>query len=832
MFITRLILPKYLLAAVTIITVLAIFVPLSPNMPASGLDSSGWQFAINEAVAKHLNFGKDIIFTFGPYASIYTQVYHPATDHLMLFGSLFLGLCYAIVLLYLKIGKKIDQLQLIVILAYMIIFFPFNKDVQFFSYPLILIMGIANFIEKAEQSHKKKINIGQLLIFFIILTPLGLLPLIKGSFLLLCITFIIAIVCYFLYHDYRILSLITVISPIVSMLIFWVFSGQSVSFLLNYLSTQIPIISGYTEAMALRGNTTEIVAYLLVSIAIVCSLIATDKVTRPTRLFLSTCVLLFLFIVFKAGFTRHDTHSNIAVIALLFTALITTVITGNTDRKTAIKQSENKNIIDFVLMKFRNVWLNRRMTALVVVLVVCAYIFANINMLTKYYGLQPPYLISSWNGLHSRLSKDNDASLRSTFEHNLDVIKQEYSIPHLQGTTDIYAYAESYLLASDNQWNPRPIVESYSAYTPLLARIDEQHLRTDNAPDNIVFSIQTIDYRLPSLDDGLSWPALLDNYTINKIDNDFKFAYLHKKPILQKNSIFHVLHDEIHKIGENIVIPSTGYLVYAEINLKPTLLGKLLGILYKPPQLLITLKLKNGSSVQYRVIANMMESGFFISPLINDSKDFAMIASSNAHYLDSNIVESLTLSLDHAKKFGKIFWNTNYQLKLKAYQMPTTNNSAFIFPFDNMVDFPEKYTTKVKPVYCNDDQNQIIDQISGSHLNQPTLAAVTNLLSVNGWLVFSAKDGIAADETFVTLTGAQGLVKYIKTHPTARPDIKTYLKQPALPTDVGFTASVDVTKLAGDYKLGLAKSHVGKLELCSDINIPITIKPTTHHESQ
>jgi hypothetical protein len=33
-------LPKYLLVAITIITVLAIFVPLSPDMPAAGLDSS------------------------------------------------------------------------------------------------------------------------------------------------------------------------------------------------------------------------------------------------------------------------------------------------------------------------------------------------------------------------------------------------------------------------------------------------------------------------------------------------------------------------------------------------------------------------------------------------------------------------------------------------------------------------------------------------------------------------------------------------------------------------------------------------------------------------
>ncbi|MFH7428705.1 hypothetical protein, partial [Pseudomonas syringae group genomosp. 7] len=42
---------------------------------------------MNIATAEHLRFGKDIVFTFGPLASIYTRVYSPATDWMMLLGS-------------------------------------------------------------------------------------------------------------------------------------------------------------------------------------------------------------------------------------------------------------------------------------------------------------------------------------------------------------------------------------------------------------------------------------------------------------------------------------------------------------------------------------------------------------------------------------------------------------------------------------------------------------------------------------------------------------------------------------------------------------------------
>ena len=63
-------------------------------MPESGLES--WVLALNQAVAQGLRFGTDVVFTFGPYATVYTRNYHPATDGLMIFGSLYLALCFSL----------------------------------------------------------------------------------------------------------------------------------------------------------------------------------------------------------------------------------------------------------------------------------------------------------------------------------------------------------------------------------------------------------------------------------------------------------------------------------------------------------------------------------------------------------------------------------------------------------------------------------------------------------------------------------------------------------------------------------------------------------------
>src|ERR1700722_6265744 len=85
------------------ITITAIFIPLNPRMPSAGLDAS-WQFAMNEAVTKKMSFGKGIVFTYGPYASICTQIYSPATDRRMMLGSLLLAISYVTAVLFLAGG--------------------------------------------------------------------------------------------------------------------------------------------------------------------------------------------------------------------------------------------------------------------------------------------------------------------------------------------------------------------------------------------------------------------------------------------------------------------------------------------------------------------------------------------------------------------------------------------------------------------------------------------------------------------------------------------------------------------------------------------------------
>jgi len=169
----------------------------------------------------------------------------------------------------------------------------------------------------------------------------------------------------------------------------------------------------------------------------------------------------------------------------------------------------------------------------------------------------------------------------------------------------------------------------------------------------------------------LSWPALLDNYSVINVKDGL--AYFRKNEAIRTSSVFDVIDEGIHKIGDDVLLPQTALPVYAEIDLRPTLLGKFVSLVFKPPQLRLRLKLKDGTSKDYRAISNMMQTGFFISPLILSTKELLSIASMNQSYQEHNIVESITLTPSCG---SSILWGATYTLKLKAYNSQGRNGKS------------------------------------------------------------------------------------------------------------------------------------------------------------
>jgi hypothetical protein len=231
----------------------------------------------------------------------------------------------------------------------------------------------------------------------------------------------------------------------------------------------------------------------------------------------------------------------------------------------------------------------------------------------------------------------------------------------VEGTTDVYSYLQAPLLASGRLWSPRPIFQSYQAYTPELVRLNADHLRGDRAPDNIAFRVEPIDNRLPALDDGLSWPLLMRNYSLT--GNVDAFIYLKKKKSPPEDRPATEIYSGEHMLGSDVSVPETNEPVFAEIDVQPTLLGRLWTILYKPPDLQIFVSLANGRKMTYRFIRGIAKAGFVISPLVEDGNDFIALNTADRDALTTKRVKSFALSPVGG---ASLFWSNRYSVRLST----------------------------------------------------------------------------------------------------------------------------------------------------------------------
>ena len=623
---------KFLRAAAGLLlayTLLCLLVPFQPTMPGASLDPS-WRYAINEAVARDMVFGKDIIFTSGPYGSIYTQMYHPATDARMMAGSLYLAVCFIGLLLWLS--RRLNPLWRVA-LALTLGAVMYLSDALFFAFPLCVALMVYELMQRDQREFTAQAPKPYALLLFAAFSPLGFIPLIKGSMLPLCIVVAWLAAAYALIHGNRKVALWAVVTPPLTMVAAWLAAAQPLTALPTFFLSMLPIISGYTEAMQFQGPAIEKYLFAAAAGTVLASLLFGRSRGRTGRLYLLACFGLFLFLSFKAGFVRHDGHAIIATTAALIAAILS--------------------------WPYANRLLTLMAAGLAVwglAVTIQAYV-GPLELHTKarmrdVYG-------SAVKGLRHRVK--DDTRLDRHFESAREKLRAEGRIPAMPGTTDIYPFDQAYLLATDNHWNPRPVLQSYSAYTPELEALDAAHLAADKAPDNIVFRVFGLDNRLPSLDDGPSWPLLFARYEY--VGGAEPFGYLKIKPSWQPPKLRPL---STHRVAQGQwveVPPANGAKVYAKVHIGNSLQGKIMSQLYRPSPLRIQLWLTEGEFRDYRLVSRMGAAGFVLSPLIDSLEDFGK-AFGDPEDLDHKKVAAMRVQ----PEYGGVQWDAEFAVEFYAVE--------------------------------------------------------------------------------------------------------------------------------------------------------------------
>ena len=129
-------------------------------------------------------------------------------------------------------------------------------------------------------------------------------------------------------------------------------------------------------------------------------------------------------------------------------------------------------------------------------------------------------------------------------------------------------------------------------------------------------AVQAFTPDLPHAGLDASWVAAMGEFADRGLrwGRDLAFTYGPASPL-------------VTHYGNDAYLPLTlPLLVAATVDLRPTTLGRLAGLLYRPARSTLTVALADGTRRSYRFVSGLGRSGFVLTPLVTDAAEFQALA--------------------------------------------------------------------------------------------------------------------------------------------------------------------------------------------------------------
>ena len=595
---------------------LSAFQPFEPALPQDGLDAS-WVAAVGEAADRGLRWGVDLAFTYGPAASLVTGYfnadYFPITLPLLLVMCLLLGAC---AVLLLGSGGRVPVVParlaaIAVSLGLVAAFSNGNSDGLFIVLPLLPFLLVLS----REQPSRTALGVAAATALVVGMIGMG-----KMSFPLAALPlFILGDVTAMMRRRPPVLTLCCVLGLLAADLLY----GQSLADLPVFVHQQWEVVAGYSEAMAMDGSRRELALYGGLAALLVVLAAAADRAASRRRSLLDLVVpaglAWVLLLVFKAGFVRQDAHTLIAWSGL---ALATCIIGW---------------------ARMAPAW--PRLGAATVLAAVAGSALVGLSIVGP--TAQPGHRLDGAAATARRLLVDQPAgqvaaaiglardpaavtaAWRAAKAQRWHDLAEAAPLARLEGGVDIIPSVQSRVIASGLDYRPRPSFQEYSTYTPGLVAANRAFLAGPKAPAWILFGPESglgsmsIDNRYPNLTEGALWLDLLERYRPERRTGGL--LALHRRAVPAPLDLGAPRRLEVG-FGETVTVDPAQRATFATIEVRPSLLGRLAGFLYKPAPLTLAVSFADGGERRYRFLSGLGASGFVLSPVVDNATEFELLS--------------------------------------------------------------------------------------------------------------------------------------------------------------------------------------------------------------
>jgi hypothetical protein len=557
------------------------------------LDSS-WGAVLVYAREKGLQFGRDIVFTYGPLGFLAIHYFSPYAAVARIFFEIAFGLGIATGLCLLAwrltLPWRIAMLAFFIFVAtpYHLIGDALYLDTGLFAWAFLCFLDTGP-------------RLRPFVCALVILAAVG--ALVKFTYLITGCFTIGLVACDLALRRRRTLATAMIFAFICAFLLGWLLLGQKLSSLGPYIFTSFAVAGGYNAAMG--GNSVNLAWVLGMSLAALAVVLIRVPAARwpVPRCAVFLCWLAgLLFVQWKYGCVRADANHVVLMLGVVpVAALALEALPPPGKRLLLFSRAATVLCVAAALLFMQSQFSS-------FVLVPCLRQTGH-NLSRSFSVLTRParYLRDQTQAFRDEQAREQFPQIRAAVG---------------PATADIFGLNQEFAVPNQLNYVPRPVFQSYAAYNRALTDLNQQFYLSPGSPQFVLCALQSIDGWFPPLADSTVLRHLLANYRLAGIEGDYLLLRRNKTAGAQLT----LLKEGTILSGEKLPLPSApGNALWLELDLKPSLFGRLRQFLYKPQQtrFIVWNQSDPATPLSYRAPAPMLSAGFLVSPLLLSTQDIA-----------------------------------------------------------------------------------------------------------------------------------------------------------------------------------------------------------------
>ncbi len=557
---------------------------VSGRAPLSSTIDPSWQLMLGFAVTHSLEFGRSIIFTYGPLGFLVAKYGLGDLESARIVGGLLLAL--AIVIAAARLISGVWWPFVALMFAWLIVG-PGYDDITWQVFFFTMILVAAAVPSDASPSKATVTAAGAVL---------GLIGLVKVSFLFLAMPLVVS-GSIVLAKKHVGSATAWVSSFVLAFVGGWVALGQDPAAILDYLRSSGEISSGYTGAMSLLPDKMVFVQVCLCTAATAIAGLALlrSKGTVIEKAHRTIVLFVVLGVTWKSAVVRAD-HYHIDSFLLLLPVLYFFAI-----KEFLIKGASVRMMAGSAL-------------TLAIVMAIAARAsdyrpFKNARKVSNLYAESFQRLRNANTSVTPPLRDDVFRGLDNQTKRLVG-----------RAPIDVFGYRQGAAMISGVNYEPRPVFQSYFAYTPLLQKKNLDYYLGSSRPSYVLFDIETIDGRFPTLDDASLLIHLIGSYEPVASSNG---------PLLLRPRVSGLPKPRLSSLGrvdlrfgQVVRLPIlTSSRIVARVDMNLSITGRLVSLLWQAPPVRLRVKTADGRMGRYTFIPDMARSGFLLSPLVQRTSE-------------------------------------------------------------------------------------------------------------------------------------------------------------------------------------------------------------------